>query len=196
MVLALVHPLLQVYNIPKTGQLAYVGHICNFRQKVSKFISSLPTLPQDMPFVQVRPRSLGSSPTFRAPFKVNVHKLRHAYEWLKHNNPYYHNIEWREEAAAQWDVENVQLPTRTEPEEDVDQALPVNSEAFASWMQNAAKSQACGEGGYAIGSRLLALLDEQQPEGNDYASLQNFRAPFSFFFWPGNTAKNGIFDNP
>ena len=31
MVLALVHPLVQVYTIPRTGQLAYVGHICNFR---------------------------------------------------------------------------------------------------------------------------------------------------------------------
>ena len=28
MVLALVHPLIQVYTIPRTGQLAYVGHIC------------------------------------------------------------------------------------------------------------------------------------------------------------------------
>ena len=33
MVLALVHPLVQVYTIPRTGQLAYVGHVCNFRQK-------------------------------------------------------------------------------------------------------------------------------------------------------------------
>ena len=33
MVLALVHPLVQVYTIPRTGQLAYVGHICNFRQQ-------------------------------------------------------------------------------------------------------------------------------------------------------------------
>ena len=31
MVLALVHPLVQVFSIPRTGQLAYVGHICNFR---------------------------------------------------------------------------------------------------------------------------------------------------------------------
>ncbi len=78
MVLALVHPLLQVYTIPKTGQLAYVGHICNFRQKVSKFVATLPTMPQDMPFVQIRPRSMGNRPTFRAPFKVDVRKLRHA----------------------------------------------------------------------------------------------------------------------
>ena len=31
MALALVHPLVQVYTLPRTGQLAYVGHICNFR---------------------------------------------------------------------------------------------------------------------------------------------------------------------
>ena len=31
MVLALVYPLVQVYTIPTTGELAYVGHVCNFR---------------------------------------------------------------------------------------------------------------------------------------------------------------------
>ena len=53
--LALVHPLVQVYTIPKTGQLSYVGHVCNFHQKVSEFLSSLPTLPCNMPYVKVRP---------------------------------------------------------------------------------------------------------------------------------------------
>ena len=38
MVLALVHPLVQVYTIPRTGQLAYMGHIHNLRQKVTKFL--------------------------------------------------------------------------------------------------------------------------------------------------------------
>jgi hypothetical protein len=33
MVLALVLPLVQVYTRPKTGQLAYAGRICNFREK-------------------------------------------------------------------------------------------------------------------------------------------------------------------
>ena len=37
MVLALVHPLCQVYTIPRTGQLAYVGHVRNFRQKNHDF---------------------------------------------------------------------------------------------------------------------------------------------------------------
>jgi len=30
MFLSLVHPLVQVYTVPSTGELAYVGHICNF----------------------------------------------------------------------------------------------------------------------------------------------------------------------
>ena len=31
MVLSLIHQLVQVYTLPRTGQLAYVGHVCNFR---------------------------------------------------------------------------------------------------------------------------------------------------------------------
>ena len=72
MVLALVHPLVQVYTIPRTGQLAYVGHICNFRQKVSQFLSSLPIMPGELPFVQVRPRRYKSHSAGKALFKVDV----------------------------------------------------------------------------------------------------------------------------
>ena len=74
MVLALVHPLVQVYTIPRTGQLAYVGHICNFRQKVSEFLSRLPTSPDEMPFVQVRPRKYKNHVPPEALFKVDVQK--------------------------------------------------------------------------------------------------------------------------
>ena len=49
MVLCLVHPLVQVYTIPRTGQLAYVGHVCNFRQQIATLFKSLPSLPEDMP---------------------------------------------------------------------------------------------------------------------------------------------------
>ena len=103
MVLALVHPLVQVYTIPRTGQLAYVGHVCNFRQKVAKFLTFLPTLPGDMPFATVRPRLFRNRPTNRLPFKVNVHKLLHAFEWLKENNAFYQDIEWVKASEAQWE---------------------------------------------------------------------------------------------
>ena len=33
-VISLIHPLVQVHTLPRTGQLAYVGHVCNFRQNV------------------------------------------------------------------------------------------------------------------------------------------------------------------
>ena len=97
MVLALVHPLVQVYNLPRTGQLAYVGHICNFRQRVSTFLASLPLMPSDMPFVMVRLRSCRGRSAGKALFKVNVWKLRRAFEWLKEHNPYYFGVEWRED---------------------------------------------------------------------------------------------------
>ena len=159
MVLSLIHPLLQTYTLRSTGQVAYVGHVCNFRQKVSKFISSLPTVPQDMPFVQIRPRSIGNRPSFRAPFKVNVEKLRHAFEWLKKYNPYYHDVEWLEASAAEWLGEDIQLPTREESETEREQAVPVNHEIILAWMQRASHAQSCGDGGFAIGSRLLAVLE-------------------------------------
>ena len=107
MAIALVHPLVQVYTIPRTGQLAYVGHVCNFRQKVAKFLTSLPILKHEFPFVMVRPRSDRNRPSGKAPFKVNVQKLHHAFLWLKKHNPYYYNVEWVEARAAEWMDENV-----------------------------------------------------------------------------------------
>ena len=79
MVLALVHPLVQVYSIPRTGQLAYVGHICNFRQKVTKFLSRLPVMLENMPFVQVRLRMFKGHYGGAALLKVDVQKLRAAF---------------------------------------------------------------------------------------------------------------------
>ena len=84
--LTLVHPLVQVYTIPKTGQLSYVGHVGNFHQKVTEFLSKLPTLPANMPFVKVRPRNSAGKPCRTAPFTVNVHmcalvRMR-SYAWV------------------------------------------------------------------------------------------------------------------
>ena len=81
MVLALVHPLVQVYTIPATGELAYVGHVCNFRQKVSKFLSSIPAQKQRFPaLVVVRPRQGHGQASNKMPFPVDVRRLREAYE--------------------------------------------------------------------------------------------------------------------
>ena len=135
MVLGLVHPLVQVYTIPRTGQLAYVGHICNFRQKVTKFLTSLPLLPADMPIVHVRPRKYKGKPGGSALFKVGVAKLRSAFLWLKANNPYYADVEWREEAAVAWAADDVQVGTTREGDDDSGQAVPVARACFERWME-------------------------------------------------------------
>ena len=134
MVLALVHPLVQVYTIPRTGQLAYVGHICNFHQKVSQFLSRLPTMPDEMPFVQVRPRRYKNHVPPKALFKVDVQKLRLAFAWLKIHSPYYQEVEWNEKAATAWGPEDVVIGVVREANHEDGQALPVSKQCFQSWM--------------------------------------------------------------
>ena len=166
MVLALVHPLVQVYTLPRTGQLAYVGHICNFRQRVSTFLASLPRMPSEMPFVMVRPRTCRGSSAGKALFKVNVWKLRRAFEWLKEHNPYYDGVEWRDDAAAAWEAEDVQLGVVREAEEDLGHAPPVSGTCFRRWMQLARAEGAAGDRGYAIGRRVLDIVLEDSQDAN------------------------------
>ena len=97
MVLSLVHPLVQVYSIPKTGELAYVGHTCNFRQDVKGFMTRLPLRPSEMPMVMVKPRPAAGKASDhrpRNPFKVDTLKIRAAFEWLKRYNVLYAATWW------------------------------------------------------------------------------------------------------
>ena len=105
------HPLVQVYTIPRTTHSAYVKHVVNLRQNVTRFLSTLPTLPANMPFVKVRPRNFGGMPSRKAPFSVNVEKLRCAFIWLRANNLWYRDVEWREDWAKEWAVEDVDVGT-------------------------------------------------------------------------------------
>ena len=172
MVLALVHPLVQVYTIPRTGQLAYVGHICNFRQKVSEFLSRLPTLPDEMPFVQVRPRKYKNHAPPKALFKVDVQKLRLAFAWLKRHNPYYQEVEWNENAATAWEPADVVIGVVREANNEDGQALPVSNDCFQSWMEHAEREDLAGDVGYPIGRRVLELLTSDLEE-DDSADLWN-----------------------
>ena len=172
MVLALVHPLVQVYSIPRTGQLAYVGHICNFRQKVMKFLSSLPVMPRDMPFVQVRPRKFKGHPGGKSLFKVDVRKLRAAFVWLRQHNPYYFNVDWREDAAAAWESDDVVIGVTREIEHDPGQAPPISGDCLRRWLDHAKREATAGDAGYAIGRRLLeTLVGEAGEEDADFWNL-------------------------
>ena len=157
MVLSLVHPLVQVYTVPSTGELAYVGHICNFRQHVSKFLSSLPTLPKHMPFVLVRPRcAKGQSSKKRgALHKVDVPRLRRAFDWLKENNVYYRDVTWDPASEAEWKSERYDLPGR---EEDIPTHMVIQAADFQAWMSAAAVDEETAGPGFQIGRKLREWL--------------------------------------
>jgi len=173
MVLSLIHPLVQVYTLPRTGQLAYVGHVCNFRQNVVKFFHSLPILPADVPFVMVRPRSLRNRPSNRMPFKVNVDRLKAAFLWLQANNPYYVNIKWDDSAALAWSQDEIMVGVTREEDLLSDQPLAVTREEFARWMQEAEVQQDISDRGFSSGRRLLRLLAEQQPDATTDATPES-----------------------
>ena len=176
MVLSLIHPLVQVYTLPRTGQLAYAGHVCNFRQNVAKFFTSLPVLPQDMPFVMVRPRTLRNRVSKKMPFKVNVDKLRAAFLWLHKNNPYYVHIKWDEASAHAWSDDEVAVGTTKEEDLLDDQPLAVNHEEFLRWMQETEAQQDSSERGFSMGHRLLELLTQQKEDTTTVDSWSLLRA--------------------
>ena len=175
MVLAFVHPLVQVYTIPKTGQLAYVGHVCSFWQKVSSFLSSLPSLPSDMPFVMVRPRVFKKQRSPKAPFKINIERVRKAFLWLKQHNPYYRDIEWVSSAEAAWRDEDVQVGSVREEDFELAHGLQVDRTVFLEWIQQGASHHDAGEGGFPIAARALALF-ENKADGSEPDVWNQIRA--------------------
>ena len=156
MVISLVHPLVQVYTIPRTGELAYVGHVCNFRQNVCQFMSKIPVLPKNMPTIFVRPRQSAANPDrmVRKPFAVNMDRLRVAFAWLKEHNHYYQAIIWDEDAAAAWN-DNPELPSR---EEDIESHGDVDHALFCKWIAAGQTARDSGSPSFALAQKLFALL--------------------------------------
>ena len=185
MVSALVHPLVQVYPIPRTGQLAYVGHVCTPRQKVTKCLKSLPVMPADMPVVHVRPRQFKGKPAGRALFKAEVRKRKAAFLWLKSNNLYYANVEWRDDAADAWTGDNVEVGRTREADSDSFHVPAVTRLCFARWMEHARSETLAGDFGYTIRKRIREVImdsgcDDEEPgsasaiESNVWAAIRRF----------------------
>lgn len=162
--LALVHPLVQVYTIPRTGQLAYVGHVCNFRQKTAIFISSLPITPQGMPFVMVRPRNFKNQTKRGSPFKIDVDKVRRAFAWLQKFNPYYRGIEWIPSAEQAWREEEVQVGTVREEDFDLGDHLQITREVFIEWLNRGSSHMHASDGGFAIAARAREFFDSKEED--------------------------------
>ena len=157
--MSLVHPLVQVYTIPTTGEYAYVGHVCNFRQDVHKFMKTLPVSPEDAPFVLVKPRtsSAAKDQKPRKPVKVDIRKLKEAYDWLKVHNPYYRDVGWCDQQASKWDDDELFLPTRYE---HVDAHQSVTQAVFEKWMSETQQQP----DSFPIGTKLRELIADSEQE--------------------------------
>ena len=90
----------------------------------------MPTVPEDMPFVMVRPRNLKNQKKRCSPFKIDVDKVRKAYVWLKKFNPYYRNIEWVSSAEKTLREDEVQIGTVREENFHLEEHLQITREAF------------------------------------------------------------------
>ena len=80
-------------------------------------------MPADMPFVQVCTRKYKGHSPGRALFNVDGQKLWLAFEWLNQHNPFYYHVEWREDVAAAWEAENVEIGVTREATELAGQGL-------------------------------------------------------------------------
>ena len=83
----------------KGGGTALRGHSMLFRQDVPKFYRELPCNPEDLPIIVLVPPH-----ETRKPLMANRYKLKFAIEWLKENNPYYHDIEISESNLARYPI--------------------------------------------------------------------------------------------
>ena len=137
-------------------------------------MTSLPLMPADMPIVHVRPRKYKGKPGGRALFKVDVMKLKSAFLWLKANNPYYAGVEWRDDAAAVWAADGVQVGAVREADGDSSHFPAVTPARFERWMAHARAEAAAGDLGHTIGEQFWELLldgygDDAEPVSDSAA---------------------------
>ena len=121
-----------------------------------------------MPFAMVRPRNFKNQRSPKAPFKIDVDKIRLAFQWLKVHNPHYHDIEWVPSAEAAWREEDVQVGTVREEDFDLEHGVPINREVWLRWLERGEGNEDSEDGGFPIASRTLLLFagegDEDAPD--------------------------------
>ena len=76
MLVSRIHPLIQVFTLFPSGQIAYVGHIVNFRQRSIHWVQNLPLHPNDIPIILVR-RKLGRQQEFEGAGVRLLHARKH-----------------------------------------------------------------------------------------------------------------------
>ena len=88
-----------------------------------------------------------------------MYKLRDAFKWLKQNNPYYQNVEWSETHEREWLDEGVSVGATRGEGMSEGLGLQVTGDVIRMWMRESLLQHGCGDGGFAIGRRLLKLLE-------------------------------------
>lgn len=96
--IAKIHPVVSVYRI-RGQQIGYSGHVINFPQQVREFASTLPHRVSDLSSI-IAVRVSQSGAEGYVDFHVRAGKVRSALEWLKINNPWYHDVTVSEENMA------------------------------------------------------------------------------------------------
>ena len=126
-----------------------------------------------MPFVKVGPRSFGGMPSRKAPFSVNVEKLRCAFIWLRANNLWYRDVEWREDWAKEWTVEDVDVGTTRDEDVQNGEDLVINKDSFESWMQLVRQHVSSENDGFGLGRRIQELIHSVRNADDDQDDVQN-----------------------
>ena len=114
-----------------------------------------------MPFVMVRPRVFENRRSPKAPFKINIDKVRKAFLWLKQHNQYYRDIEWINSAEAAWRNENMQVGSVREEDFVLAHGLQVDRAVFLEWIQQGASQHDAGDVGFPIAAKVVALFESK-----------------------------------
>ena len=134
-----------------------------------------------------RPRQFKGKPAGRALFKAEVRKRKAAFLWLKSNNLYYANVEWRDDAADAWTGDNVEVGRTREADSDSFHVPAVTRLCFARWMEHARSETLAGDFGYTIRKRIREVImdsgcDDEEPgsasavESNVWAAIRRLVA--------------------
>ena len=84
------------------------------------------------------------------PFKVDVQKVRLAFEWLKEHNPYYKDIVWESSAEAAW-LDETEAVGQTRDEDILEDAPAASTEDdFQKWLEEGETHRDSGIHGFVM----------------------------------------------
>lgn len=152
MLIARIHPCMILTRIVRSGLLRIKGHSISFlmdHTDMVRELNSLPVAPAQLPMLVVRQEGVEGVREHR----VHRERVRTALIWLKHNNPYYSNIE----------IDEAVLQSLPEDGEIVDLPSIVSEDAHAV-VNHVVDENALGDetaGGFRVNEE-----DEQSIEGN------------------------------